>query len=379
MNIKPQIKYYLFLPLSLLTLFSLAFVGGYFIYGKFITHKEAQVDNSPAKTPTSYFGETQKDQSLKNILLLGYGGAGHSGGTLADSIIVLSINTKTKKASIISIPRDIWINLPTDWENLRPGKINEAYAIGLDDTKYPNKKPEFKGPLGGGNMVKYAVSQVTGMPIDYFVSVSFDQYVQLINSLGGIEVNVSNSFTDEFYPIKGMENDLCGKNEDEVNTLKAQYSDFALEKNFTCRYEVLTFEKGPTKMDGETALKYVRSRHSAQDGGDFARSQRQISVLIAIKDRLLSLEAIGNIDKIYPPLSKLVTSDLNLATIKTLIDFFGDPKSYSVDEINLSTKNDMLSESKSPGGAYILLPKAGFGNWDETQKYIKNHLIPHPL
>jgi len=375
MFIKPWVKYYIFLPLGLVALFFLAFFGGYTIYGKYIAKRNTTepIDTSPARTPTNYYGEGTKVESTKNILLLGYGGAGHSGGTLSDSIIVLSVNSKDKKATFISIPRDIWINLPSDWENLKAGKINEAYAIGLDDTRYPNKKPEFRGPLGGGNMAKFAATKVTGLSMDYFVSVSFDEYVDLINSLDGVEVGVPASFTDEYYPIKGMENDLCGKTENEVNALKAQYTDFNLEKNFKCRYETLTFTQGEMKMDGELALKFVRSRHSAQNGGDFARSQRQIAVLKAVKDKLLTLNALQNMDKVYPPLAKLVTTDLNLATVKVLIDFLGDPGGYSISDINLSTEN-VLAESRSSGGAFILLPKAGFENWDETKNFVKSHL-----
>ncbi len=372
-KIKAQIEQrsYLSLFLILLLIFSFTFGVTYFVYSRIVSKKTSlETDNSPAKTPVPYFGEVEKDESVKNILLLGYGGAGHAGGTLSDAIILLSINTKTKKAAIISIPRDIWINLPTDWENLTPRKINEAYAIGVDDTRYPNKKDEFRSSQGGGNMVKYAISQISGFSVDYFIGISFDEYVKLIDTLGGITVDVPASFTDEYYPIKGMENDLCGKTEDEVNVLKAQFTDFSLEKNFKCRYETLSFEKGQMKMDGATALKFVRSRHSNENGGDFARSERQIAVLLAIKNKLLSMEAVKNIDKIYTQLAKLVTTDLNLATTKILIDFFGDLGSYTISKINLSTEN-VLSKSKSPQGAFILLPKAGFGNWEETKEYIK--------
>jgi len=359
------------LALFFLGLFIAVMLGTYFIYSKSLNKEAIEVDNSPAKTPASYFGETKKDESTKNILLLGYGGAGHAGGTLSDSILLLSINSKTKKAVMISVPRDIWIDLPTDYENLTPKKINEAYAVGLDDSRYPNKKSEFKGTTGGGNVVKYAVSTVTGLSVDYFIGVSFDEYSEIIDSLGGITVDVPASFTDEYYPVKGMENDLCGKSEEEVNALKAQYTDFALEKNFTCRYETLTFTKGIMTMDGATALKFVRSRHSNENGGDFARSERQMAVLMALKDKLLSLEAIKNIDKMYPSLAKLATTDLNLNTAKVLLDFLGNPNDYATTKINLSTEN-VLVESRSTAGAFILLPKAGFGNWEETQDYIKN-------
>lgn len=279
------------LVFSYISLLIASFLFSYLFLGKiiFTQPKEKERIYIPPKTPVAYFGETKREEEAKNILLIGYGGAGHSGGFLADSIILLHLNKKTKKALLISIPRDIWIKLPLDWENLKWAKINEAYAIGIDDLKYPNKKPEFRGKTGGGNMVKYAVTQITGLTVDYFAAVSFDEIVKIIDTLGGIEVNVPVSFSDEYYPIKGLENETCGKTPEEMEALKQKYSGFELEKQYKCRYETIIFEKGKTKMDGATALKFARSRHSATYGGDFARSERQMAILFGIKENFYHL------------------------------------------------------------------------------------------
>lgn len=369
-------KNYILITTGLLLVFVFSFSISYFLLGKLIfKDKKTQSikEIEPVKTPVPYFGETKKEEKVKNILLLGYGGQGHSGGFLSDSIILLSLNKEKKTAYLISIPRDTWINLPLDWENLKPGKINEAYAIGIDDLKYPNKKPEFRGKTGGGNMVKYAASQITGLSVDYFASVSFDQIVKIINTLGKINVEVPVSFTDEYYPIKGLENETCGKTSEEMEKLKQKYSGFELERQYKCRYETISFQKGITEMDGETALKFMRSRHSVNHGGDFARSQRQMAVLKAIKEKLISLDTFSKIDEIFPQLAALVTTDLNLATAKDLIQFLGNPKEYQIKEISLSTEN-VLTESKGPQGQYILLPKSGFGKWQETQEFVKKEM-----
>ncbi|BCX14414.1 MAG: hypothetical protein KatS3mg088_097 [Patescibacteria group bacterium] len=364
-----------YIIISFIFIFIVSFSFAFLVLGKIIfPEKKEEEIKTPPKTPIPYFGQTQKEESVKNILLLGYGGNGHSGGYLADSIILLSLNKNSKKAYLISIPRDIWINLPIDWENLKPGKINEAYAIGIDDLKYPNKKPEFRGKLGGGNMAKYTVTQVTGLSVDFFASVSFDQIVKIINTLGTIEVDVPVSFTDEYYPIKGLENETCGKSAEEMELLKQKYSGFELEKQYKCRYETISFEKGKTKMDGETALKFMRSRHSATYGGDFSRSERQMAVLKAIKEKLLSLDAFNKIDKLFPEFEKLITTDLDLATAKDLAIFIGNLNEYQISEINLTTEN-VLSTSTGPQGQFILSPKAGFGNWQETQEFIKKLMI----
>lgn len=359
------------LVFSYISLLIASFLFSYLFLGKiiFTQPKEKERIYIPPKTPVAYFGETKREEEAKNILLIGYGGAGHSGGFLADSIILLHLNKKTKKALLISIPRDIWIKLPLDWENLKWAKINEAYAIGIDDLKYPNKKPEFRGKTGGGNMVKYAVTQITGLTVDYFAAVSFDEIVKIIDTLGGIEVNVPVSFSDEYYPIKGLENETCGKTPEEMEALKQKYSGFELEKQYKCRYETIIFEKGKTKMDGATALKFARSRHSATYGGDFARSERQMAILFGIKEKLLSLGALEKIDDLFPHLAVLLTTDLDLPTTKDLAVFVGNPNEYSVEKINLTTEN-FLSASKGPQGQFILVPKAGHDNWEEIKNFI---------
>ena len=369
-------KTHILIAISFLFILIISFAISYLFLGKLIfreSKKETTKEIELPQTPTPYFGETQKEEKTKNILLLGYGGKDHSGGFLSDTIILLSLNKEKKTAYLISIPRDIWINLPLDWENLKAAKINEAYAIGIDDIKYPNKKPEFRGKTGGGNMAKYATNQITGLSVDYFVSVSFDQIVKIIDTLGKIKVDVPVSFTDEYYPVKGLENETCGKTPEEMEALKQKYSGFELEKQYKCRYETISFEKGIVEMDGTTALKFMRSRHSATYGGDFSRSQRQMAVLKAIKEKLISLDAFSKIDELFPELASLVTTDLNLPTVKDLVSFLGKPEEYKIKEINLSTEN-VLTESKGPQGQYILLPKLGFGNWQETRNFIKKEM-----
>jgi len=369
-------KTHILIAISFLFILIISFAISYLFLGKLIfreSKKETTKEIELPKTPTPYFGETQKEEKTKNILLLGYGGKDHSGGFLSDTIILLSLNKEKKTAYLISIPRDIWINLPLDWENLKAAKINEAYAIGIDDIKYPNKKPEFRGKTGGGNMVKYATTQITGLSVDYFVSVYFDQIVKIIDTLGKIRVDVPVSFTDEYYPVKGLENETCGKTPEEMEALKQKYSGFELEKQYKCRYETISFEKGIVEMDGTTALKFMRSRHSATYGGDFSRSQRQMVFLKAIKEKLISLDAFSKVDQIFPELASLVTTDLNLPTAKELISFLGNPEEYQIKEIGLSTEN-VLTESRGPQGQYILLPKSGFENWQETKNFIKKEM-----
>jgi len=225
----------------------------------------------PTRAPNASPTPTPDPDAPFNILLLGYGGAGHDGGDLTDTMIVAHVEPKNKKVTLISVPRDLWVALPTNGESVSYSKINAAYAIGLDDKKYPNKLDLYKGKAGGGELAKYAVSKVIGEDIRYFASIDFSGFVRIIDAIGGVDVNVPRTFDDYFYPIKGEEDNTCGFSAEELAEIHRKYSGFKLEQQFTCRYEHLHFDKGITHMDGATALKFVRSRHSETDGTDFAR------------------------------------------------------------------------------------------------------------
>lgn len=307
-----------------------------------------------------------------NVLLLGYGGEGHDGGTLSDSLILVKSDLEEKRVNVIAIPRDLWVPIPFDWEEERFFKINAAYAIGLDDIGYPNKKPEFKGEAGGGNLAKYVVGQITGIIPKYFVSVNFEGLVKIIDILGGVEVNVPKTFEDNFYPVKGKENETCGFSNEKIAQLHASYSGFDLEKQFTCRYETLRFEKGKNKMDGEIALKFVRSRHSSEHGGDFARSERQYALLEAIKDKLFFLQALGELNFIGNELVKNVKTDLTVSEITLLTSLLASSKDYQVNFISL-TEDNVLTSSKTVDGQFILIPKEGSGNFEAIKKFLEEN------
>jgi len=312
------------------------------------------------------------DEEL-NILLLGMGGEGHSGGTLSDSITLININPEVKKTNIISIPRDLWVPIPTDWNSEIYNKINSSYAIGIDDSvRYPNKKTEFRGKLGGGNLSKYVVEKVTGIPVDYFIAIDFSSFIEIIDVLGGIEVNVEKPFDDYFYPVKGLENETCGFSAEKITEVHQKYSDFELEKQFTCRYEHLSFKKGKQNMDGETALKFVRSRHSDQYGGDFARSERQHEVLEALKEKILSKNILGKGNEILEKLNSSVTTDIDINLLKETLEPLGNITQYQINHIYITEEN-VLTSSKSSNGQYILQPKRGQGNFQEIKNYIQEN------
>jgi anionic cell wall polymer biosynthesis LytR-Cps2A-Psr (LCP) family protein len=288
--------------------------------------------------------KTSNQNGVYNILLLGYGGAGHAGSLLTDSIIVVHIDTNSKKAALISIPRDLWV----------PG----------------NTKINAVGSINGFQNIGPVIENVTGLHVNYFVSIDFGDFIKLIDDIGGITVQVPTTFDDPFYPITGQENNTCGFSTDKINSLEAKYSGYQLETQFTCRYEHLHFDKGPANLDGTTALKYVRSRHG---DSDFARSLRQFSVLVGIENKLISLKSLGKLDQTINTLSGMVKTDLDAGTIKTLIQVFRDPGAYKVNQIQLTTEN-VLNQTTSPDGQYILIPKSGNFNFSGIKTYLNDNL-----
>lgn len=299
----------------------------------------------PSVTPAAL-----PENNLRTFLLIGYGGDGHDGGDLADVLMLMQMDTKTRRLALISIPRDLWYQ-----EN----KINAAYA------------------QGGAEYAKAVAEVVTGLPVDYAVSASFDGFKKAVDILGELTVDVPVAFDDYFYPIKGEEGNPCGMSWDQVTALTNRLSGFELEKQFPCRYEHLSFAAGKQKMDAETALKFVRSRHSGQHGGDFARSQRQQALLAAVKDKLLSFGAILDIIPFYRQVKSSVQTDLDESIIKALIMEAIDLKKYQILNISLNTDN-VLNNATSRDGQYILVPKTGDSNWTGIHNFINQALIPPP-
>lgn len=330
----------------LLAVFVFGFNVTYFGLKTFTNTKGITIIPTPnpySQASPAPLNNASKEDGVYNILLLGYGGAGHAGSNLTDSIIVIHIDVNTKKLTFISIPRDLWVT--------GSHKINTSGIAGFKNT----------GPV---------VQNVTGLPINYYIAVDFGGFSKIIDNLGGITVQVPATFDDPFYPITGEENNTCGKTEAEINALKAKYSDYSLETQFTCRYEHLHFGKGPATLDGATALKFVRSRHG---DSDFGRSLRQFAVLTGISKKLISLQTMQKFDEIVATLMQIVKTDLNSGIVKTLIQVTGDPGGYKLSQIQLNTDN-VLSSSTSRDGQYILIPKSGNFQFDGIKGYIKQNI-----
>lgn len=336
------------------------------------------------KTGTQQESDTTIEDHLAHktpftVLFLGYGGGSHDGTYLTDSIIAVHVDPKTQKVFLISIPRDTWVKIPTTQTESVHAKINAAYSIGLNDKGYPDKKAEFSGEAGGGKLAEYVVSQVVEFPIQYFVSIDFSGFTSTIDTLGGVDITVERAFDDYQYPIAGKEVDPCGLLESDIATFSAAIATKSATEleAFPCRFEHLHFDSGKQYMNGATALKYTRSRYSAQDGNDFGRAQRQRNLLVAVKEKVIS---IGFIPKIIPFMSSLgddVRTDLTPDDSKTIIENASSLSKYQVISLALTDQN-YLKESVSSSGQSILSSRNGMDNWKNVHTWLANEFSGKP-
>lgn len=271
----------------------------------------------------------EKDDRI-NTLLLGMGGAGHDGAFLTDTIILISLKPTTNKIALLSIPRDLLTEIP----GYGFRRINEANAMG-----------ELQTPGQGAELAKKVVEQTIGLPIHYTVRVDFEGFKKVIDELGGVDVYVDRTFTDTKFPAPNY------------------------------KYQTVSFAKGWTKMDGQTALDYARSRHGDNgEGNDFARGRRQQKILAALKEKAFSFSTffnLGRLQNIFENLNAHLQADLELWEISR---FYKMAKNLDYENmisrvLSAGTDQDPLVETNY-GGASVLAPRAG--NYDEIKRLANN-------
>ncbi len=308
-----------------------------------------------------------QDQKV-NLLLLGVGGGTHDGPDLTDTIIFASIDPNTKKVVLVSIPRDTWA------PDLG-AKINTVYAFA-----------EQKEEGNGLNAAKALVGNILDQPIDYAVKIDFGGFEKMVDTAGGLDIEVDNTFDDYEYPVSGFEADPCGLSEEKIASLSAEIASGSstVVNAFPCRYEQLHFDRGLQKMDGETALKYVRSRHgTGKEGSDFARSKRQEKVIAAFKDRMLAVDTFLNPVKLINLMAILQDSIRTDIKEEEYDDFIklaqkmedADMVSAVLDVGDVSENRFGLLENPGISSEYknqwVLSPRTGNGQYEEIRKYVK--------
>ena len=231
------------------------------------------------------------------------------------------------------------------------------------DTKYVKKGSET-------TLLSYIIPKITGLTPDYYVTIDFDGFIKAIDLLGGVEINVENSFEDKKYPVTGKEDDLCGIEDSELEErekIATESPDIA----FPCRYETVSFSAGNQTMTGEQALKFSRSRFSPQDGGDFGRAKRQQLLLESVKNKIISIGFLPKIIPLLDELSNHIETDISFEQMQKFLTEAKNSNQYKITRLVLSD-NDYLDISRSENGQFILIPKQGVDKWENVKKWINN-------
>lgn len=291
-------------------------------------------------------GNTTPDQLANegdgriNILALGVDNA----AGLSDTIQIISIDPINSSLSMLSVPRDLYVTAP----KLGKIKINGVYN---QSQKKCTKKTSTCDPEidYGAEALKDVLESTLGIDVHYFARINFEGLKKLVDAVGGIQVYVDKPLSDPKFPNK-------------TNT----------------GYEPLYIPAGMQRMNGDTALKYARSR---QTTSDFDRSRRQQQVMLAIKDKLGVIDIISNPKKLTTMIS-IVGSNLRTdMTVEEITKLYSLIK--TVDSKKITTKvldasvDSPLKSSTNGGGAYIIIPKKGVDDFSEVKEFVQT-VFPEP-
>lgn len=320
--------------------------SGFFVYKIYKLEKQIVQESSgevkstfieAAKNIVASQRKTLKGEEREriNVLLLGVGGEGHSGKYLTDTIILASINPKTLQTSLLSIPRDLYVEIPDS--RIRT-KINAVYTYGLRSSN--------KNSNEAVNSLKKIVGEITGQPVDYYITLDFEGFKKIVDDLGGVDVEVEDDIIDTRYP----------------------------GPNFS--YQTFEIKKGWHHLDGETALKYSRVRHTK--GGDFGRASRQQQVLASAKKKALSLEFFANplkLNNLLNDLGEHLKTDIHFDEIPSFLGLTKNINVYQTTNkvLDAWSEDSLLASSHTPLGgvmAYILIPR--IKNYSQIQELAKN-------
>ncbi len=246
-----------------------------------VTIQEAQTTSTPdeagvirdVETPLQSVGgpipEPWDGASRVTVLVMGLDyrdWAAGEGAPRTNSMILLTVNPLDRTAGILSLPRDLWVNIP----GFNYARINTAYSLG-EAYKYPEG--------GGPGLAMATVEELLGTPIDYYAQIDFSAFERFIDEIGGVKIVIE----------KRMKVDPIGK-------------------------EVKTLRPGTQTLPGDLALAYARARNT--EGGDFDRAFRQQEVIIAIRNRIVNVNMlptlIAKAPILYQEIAAGVHTNLNL-------------------------------------------------------------------
>lgn len=303
-------------------------------------------DKIPVKVSTA---QKQEDQvsSIVNGLIVWVWGKGHRGAYNTDTMIVVSYNPSTKQLNMISLPRDLYVNIDK-WYYWRINGILDYYMSAKDLSL-----------SGAMEKLSEKIGNLVGQNIHYYWLIDFHGFEDIIDTLGWLKVNVPEELYDPTFPVD----------------------------NFN--YGILHIDSGSQTMDGNTALNYARSRHSTSD---FDRSRRQQIIIHALIDKLLSFGWITKIKPLYDQFKTTVVTNAGLTDLVKYLPYATKIKNMN----NIVFQSDCPANINqirpwcvlySPwreafGGAAVLLPigatPTNVSNYGELFQFV-NRIIYYPF
>ena len=257
------------------------------------------------------------DPAIINIALLGSDRRPSWTGFNTDVIIILSVHPGRGEVSLLSIPRDLYVYLP----GYGMQRVNTAFSLG-DRINYPGG-----GPALFADTVRYNF----GIPIHHYAKVEMNGFSSIVDTVGGVEVNVTCSYRDW--------------------RLKSPALDPEKEQN----WHLYTVPAGTRHMDGDLALWYARSRKLSSD---FDRGRRQQEVLRALYKEILSVGLIPRIPDLYSDLRDSVATDMTVTELISLAPLAARIGTADV-RSRFIGRDEVTSWRIPSSGAQVLVPKPG--------------------
>ncbi len=340
-GMKPRRRWLKIVKRIVITLMLLLLIaGGYFAFKIYIIEKNVFKGGGSAP------GLAKKVDIAKlkgegdgrvNILLLGIGGPGHDGPDLSDTIMLVSIDPVNSQATLLSIPRDLWVQIP----GYGSQKINASFAYGKQNSKAKDEAGKTKDGL---DLIERTLFGVLGVQINYHVVVDFSAFKQAVDAVGGVSFDVPEQLYD---PTIAWENGN----------------------------KSIIAPKGFQTFNGARALLYARSRETSTD---FARAERQRQLIVALKDKILSAGTYSNPLKISQLLSSFgdnVYTDFSSGDLLRIYQIGAQIPSSNILSLDMVTPPHALLTTGAQNGLSIVLPRAGLYQYDDIQTYVKNALV----
>jgi LCP family protein required for cell wall assembly len=294
-----------------------------------------------------------EDVGRVNILVAGNSAddAGHNGGNLTDSIMIISLDTKNKTAYMMSIPRDLWVDIP----GYGHAKINEAYVDGQND----NFKESGYFP-GGMGLLQQVVEENFNINLNYYALVNYTALKEMVDAVGGI------NFTVKSVDPRGL---------------------YDPSIDWTTHGPLVKLSNGTHVLNGQQALDLSRARGDAYGSygfpaADFDRTNNQRQELLALKAKVTSTGVLANpakLSSIFDAIGNNVKTDFTLGEVRRAYDIGKDVSSVqSVGLNNIHGKN-LLTSYATPLGLSALIPAAGVDDFSDIQAAIKQLTSSNPI